>query len=199
MWILSSPVKRISTVVGVLGLGLLAVSFTRYFAQVYPTILAITQHYDWTAQENAAAKTSRLITVDADCAKPVVAAAYGRWKTIHANEVTAMAPLPPLGAPWFFSQSGKRVIEAEPSNGWSDLGLSNLDEEALGQVRRSCLRYTPIYAHPSWVEIHSDLGRWTSQGEPRPIIGFGLVVSGILGISGLLEACFQWIVKGQFR
>jgi hypothetical protein len=185
--------------VGVLGLGLLVVSFSRYFAQDYPTILTITQHYDWTAEANAAAKVSRLITVDVDCASPIVVAAYGRWKTAHASEVAAMAPLPPLGGPWFNPQSGKGVIEAEPNDGLRDLGLFNLNEEALGQVRIACLRYTSIYAHPSWIETHSDLGKWTSHGEPRPIIGFALVVTGVMGISGLLEACFQWVVKGQFR
>ena len=199
MRILSSPARRISAVVGVLGLGLLIVSFVRYFSRDYPTILTVTQHYDWNTEAALAAKASRLITVNADCAKPLVAAAYVRWKTTHANEVAAMAPFPPLGGPWFASQNDTRMIEGEPNNGWRDLGLFNLDEEALSRVQSTCFRYTPIYAHPSWVETRSDVGRWASYGEPRPIIGFGLVVSGVLGISGLLEACFQWIAKGQIR
>jgi hypothetical protein len=200
VWILSSPTKRISAIVGALGLGLLALSFARYFIQDDRTILTIIHYYEWSAQPDGAAKSSRLVTVDVDCVKPIFAAAYAQWRATHVNEVAAAAPFPPLGGPLFVPQTDTRVIEGEPSNGWRDLGFSGeMNKEALGEVRSNCLRYTPIYAHPSSVEFRSDLGRWTSHAEPRPIIGFGLAVIGVLGLSGLLDACFQWIIRGQFR
>jgi hypothetical protein len=198
MRVLSSPAKRVSAVVWVFGLGLLVASFAGYFASDYETILTIKQHYSWTADANGATKTSRFMTVDAECASPIVTVNYERWKKTHANEVAIMAPLPPMGAPWL-NPRGHGVVEAEPNSGWTDLGLFDLDEEALSQIRNACLRYTPIYAHPASIETRSDLGRWISHGHPRPVIGFGLVGIGVLGMSGLLEACILWLAKGEFR
>jgi hypothetical protein len=198
MRVLSSPAKRVSAVVGVVGVGLLVVSFAGYFASDYETILTIKQHYSWTAEADGATKTSSFITVDAECASPIVTVDYERWKKAHANEVAIMAPFPPMGAPWL-NPRGHGVIEAEPNNGWSDLGLFGLDEEALSQIRSSCLRSAPIYAHPDSIETRSDLGRWINNGHPRPVIGFGLLGIGAVGMSGLLEACILWFARGEFR
>jgi len=161
--------------------------------------LTIKQHYSWTAEADGATKTSSFITVDAECASPIVTVDYERWKKAHANEVAIMAPFPPMGAPWLNPRGpwgdrsrAKQRLE-RPWIVWTGRGGAQPKPQQLPTLRADlCAPGLDRNSGPT-------SGRWINQRTPAPVIGFGLLGIGAVGMSGLLEACILWLARGEFR
>lgn len=166
MQFLSSPIRRLSALAGLFGAGLLITSFVEYFAfSDYHTLLTWTRYYQWTNQADGSVMTKRRITVDVDCAKPIVAAAFQKWKLAHPGEFDIVMT---LGAPSFYLQNDHVFIEGVSYKDWSNLGIYNLDEATLGQLQRDC------FGLPLFMRIWTDLCfiRILDAGQVTKLSGF---------------------------